>query len=245
MISRRLVICASLATLASTIEVDVNAASPRALPESITIQTKGGLLVLQPLKHGSVLFKYKSKNYFVDPAQLPADMPLPLADAIFITHEHGDHCDPATLKRIQKLSTVIIANANSAAILKSGIVLKNGDKRQVLDVSVEAVPAYNIERPNFHPKGRDNGYVITAGDKRIYFAGDTENTPEMRALKNIDVAFLPINLPFTMPPKDAAAAARAFQPKMLIPYHQGSSNPTEVQAALKDTKIVVKVIALP
>lgn len=210
----------------------------------ITLTTAGGNLSIRPLKHGSVLVVFKGKNYYIDPAQLPPAQ-YPPADVILVTHEHGDHCDPKQVDALKQSSTVIIANARSAEKLPGAQVMKNGDTRQVLDARVEAVPAYNIERTQFHPRGRDNGYILTFGGKRVYFAGDTEGTPEMKALKSIDVAFLPINLPYTMPPKDAAAAAREFQPKILVPYHQGQSNPQEVADALKDTRIDVRVLKLP
>jgi L-ascorbate metabolism protein UlaG (beta-lactamase superfamily) len=213
--------------------------------EPITLQTKSGPIVLRPLKHASVLLVFKSKNYYIDPAQLPPGVEYPKADVILITHEHGDHCDPDQVAKLRQDSTIVIANPNSIAKLKFGEAMQNGQKRKVGDIMVEAVPAYNLTRTQFHPKGRDNGYILTVGGKRIYFAGDTEGTPEMKALKNIDVAFLPINLPYTMPPKDAAEAARAFQPKILVPYHQGQSNPQDVADALKDTKIDVQVRQLP
>jgi len=212
---------------------------------AITATTTDGPLLIQPLKHGSVLLVFKGKNYYIDPAQLPAGMNYAKADAIFVTHEHGDHCDPKALELLQEEGTVVIGNARSVEKLGRGEVMKNGDTRQVLDIRVEAVPAYNIERTQFHPKGRDNGYVLTLGGKRIYFAGDTEATPEMKALKNIDVAFLPINLPYTMTPKDAAEAARAFRPKLLVPYHQGQSNPQEVADALQGSGVEVRVLKLP
>jgi L-ascorbate metabolism protein UlaG (beta-lactamase superfamily) len=220
----------------------------RAWAQAITpieLKTSDGPLVLQPLKHGSVLATFKGKQYYIDPAQLPAGAKYAKADAIFITHEHGDHLDPKMVELLRKPDTVIITNARCAEKLGTGTVMKNGDTRKVLDVTVEAVPAYNIERTQFHPKGRDNGFVINFGGKRVYFAADTEATPEMKALKDIDVAFLPINLPYTMPPKDAAEAARAFRPKILVPYHQGQSNPQEVADALKGTGIDVRVMKLP
>jgi L-ascorbate metabolism protein UlaG (beta-lactamase superfamily) len=124
-----------------------------------------------------------------------------------------------------------------------------GQSKKVLDITVEAVPAYNLtaDRLRFHPKDRkDNGYVLTIGGKRIYVARDTEGTPEMKALKDIDIAFLPINLPFTMPPAEAADAAKAFKPKVLYPYHQGKSDPQEVKKLLADEKTIeVRVLALP
>jgi L-ascorbate metabolism protein UlaG (beta-lactamase superfamily) len=214
-------------------------------PETISLKTSQGPLLIQPIKHASVLLTFRGRNYYVDPAALPEGGHYPKADAIFITHEHGDHLDGRMIDLLRKEGTVIVANPRSAEKVRSAEVMRNGDRRRVLDLDVEAVPAYNIVRTQFHPKGRDNGYILKAGGKRAYFAGDTEATPEMKALRKIDVAFLPINLPYTMPPKDAAEAARAFRPKLLVPYHQGPSNPQEVADALRDTKVQVRVLKLP
>lgn len=214
-------------------------------PQPITEKTRDGDLVIRPLKHGSVLVVFKGKNYYIDPAALPAGETYPKGDAILVTHEHGDHCDPGAVAMLRKQGTAVIGNGASISKLRTGEVMKNGDRRKLLDATVEAVPAYNIERTQFHPKGRDNGYILTFGGKRVYFAGDTEATPEMKALKQIDIAFLPINLPYTMPPKVAAEAARAFKPRLLVPYHQGQSNPQEVADALKGTGIQVRVMKLP
>jgi L-ascorbate metabolism protein UlaG (beta-lactamase superfamily) len=153
--------------------------------------------------------------------------------------------------QIRKPETIIAANAASAARFPGAITLKNGERKKLLDVTVQAVPSYNMVRtqPNgqfYHPKGRDNGYVLRFGDKRVYVAGDTEAIPEMKTLRRIDVAFLPINLPYTMPPEEAAAAARAFKPRILYPYHQGKSDPAEVKRLLADEKgIEVRVLRLP
>ncbi len=221
------------------------AAAGAQAPEAFTVRTSAGPLTIRPIKHASVLLQFKGRNYYLDPAQLPAGEEYPKADAILITHEHGDHLDPKWIQTLRKEGTVLVANPSSAQKLSGAVIMKNGDRRKVLDAEVEAVPAYNIVRTQYHPKGRDNGYVLTFGDRRIYFAGDTEGTPEMKALKHIDVAFLPINLPYTMPPAEAAAAARAFQPKLLVPYHQGQANPQEVADALKGTRIQVRVMKLP
>jgi L-ascorbate metabolism protein UlaG (beta-lactamase superfamily) len=127
--------------------------------------------------------------------------------------------------------------------------MKNGEKKNVTGIEVEAVPAYNIVNMRtpgqpYHPKGNGNGYIITFGDKRIYVAGDTENTPEMKALKNIDVAFLPMNLPYTMTPSMVADAVIAFRPKIFYPYHFGETKTSEIVDLLKNTDIEVRIRAL-
>jgi len=213
-------------------------------PTDVVVETKAGKVTLRPIKHASVLMMVKGRNWYIDPAQLPPGN-YPKADVIFVTHEHPDHYDPKALDMLRTPTTTVVANPRVAAMVQGAQAMKNGDTKDVLGVRVEAVPAYNMVRTQYHPKGRDNGYIFNIGGKRIYFAGDTEATPEMKALKNIDVAFLPINLPFTMPPSEAAEAAKAFKPKLLIPYHQGPANPQEVADALKGTGIAVKVMRLP
>ena len=160
---------------------------------------------------------------------------LPKADLILITHEHGDHLDMMAIQTISTDKTALVVNPGSAAILVNGTVLKNGDVKTIAGFNIEAVPAYNPEKP-FHPKGNGNGYVITFGDKRVFIAGDTENVPEIKALKNIDVAFLPMNLPFTMTPEQVADAAKAMKPKVLYPYHFGDTDPAKLVELLKNEK---------
>ena len=230
----------ALMAQASSAPADINVAVEK---------TSAGNLTVQPINHSAIRFEFKGKQYYVDPAgEAPWDK-MPKADAILITHEHFDHLNLKVINRIKKDSTLIFANASSVKEAGFGQVIEVGQSRKVLDITVQAVPAYNLtaERLRFHPKARkDNGYVLTFGDKRIYVAGDTEGTPEMKALKDIDVAFLPINLPYTMPPKEAADAARAFKPKILYPYHQGQSDPNEVKKLLADEKgIEVRVLPLP
>ena len=203
-----------------------------------TIPTSQGNLVLTFLGHGSLMMGFGGKVIYVDPFSQVADYSqLPKANLVLITHDHYDHLDPKALQAILRPGTAIVAATSCAGKIKSAVIIANGEKTSALGLTIEAVPAYNIvnKRPDgapFHPKGAGNGYVVTFGDKRVYIAGDTENTPEMKALKNIDVAFLPMNLPYTMTPEMVADAARAFQPKILYPYHYGET----------DTSILVKLL---
>jgi L-ascorbate metabolism protein UlaG (beta-lactamase superfamily)/peptidoglycan/xylan/chitin deacetylase (PgdA/CDA1 family) len=226
------------------------AAEPSDAAKNIAVEkTSQGDLTIQPINHSAIRFAFKGKQYYVDPAGEAAWDKMPKADVILITHEHADHLNPKVIDQIKKDGTLIYANAASVKKAGLGEAIEVGQRKTILDITVEAVPAYNLdaERVKFHPKDRkDNGYVLTFGDTRVYVAGDTEGTPEMRALKDIAIAFLPINLPYTMPPKEAADAARAFKPRILYPYHQGKSDPAEVKKLLADEKsIEVRVLALP
>jgi L-ascorbate metabolism protein UlaG (beta-lactamase superfamily) len=211
-------------------------------------KTSGGELGIQPINHSALRFEFKGKQYYVDPAGKADWQQMPKADVILITHQHGDHLSQDVIRTIRKPETIIMMNEASVKAAGFGDVINVGETKKVLDISVEAVPAYNLDpaRAKFHPKERkDNGYVLTFADKRLYVAGDTEGTPEMKALKNIDIAFIPINLPYTMTPQAAVEAVKAFRPKILYPYHQGRSDPNEVKKALADEKgIEVRVLAL-
>jgi L-ascorbate metabolism protein UlaG (beta-lactamase superfamily) len=194
------------------------------------------------------MLRFNGKTIHIDPFSKLADYAkLPKADVIFITHEHSDHLDPAALQSIRTKDTVLVLTAKCAEKISGGIVMQNGDVRTMAGIQVEAVPAYNIVhkrdtgRP-YHPKGEGNGYVLTFGDKRVYIAGDTENTPEMKSLKNIDIAFLPMNLPYTMTPEMVADAAKVFRPKVLYPYHYSGTDPARIVDLLKkDRDIEVRV----
>ncbi len=206
------------------------------------IKTKAGDLTITFIRHASLIFTFRGKVIHVDPWTKWADYTkLPKADLILITHHHRDHLDLKAIQAIRTPRTVILASALAAAKIKGARALKNGQKARVLGLMIEAVPAYNIvgmRRPGvpWHPKGEGNGYVITFGDKRVYVAGDTENTPEMKALRQIDVAFLPMNLPYTMTPNMVADAARAFRPKILYPYHFGKTDTSQLLALMKGVK---------
>ena len=207
-----------------------------------TIQTDAGDLVVTCIGHGTLMFAFQDKIIHVDPFSRVADYAtLPKADLILITHHHGDHLDPTAIKKIRQEGTRIVAPQKSADKLTGSTVLANGQSVKIFGLRIEAVPAYNIlhKRSNgdpFHIKGEGNGYVVTFGGKRVYIAGDTENTPEMKALRGIDVAFLPMNLPYTMTPEMVAEAARAFKPALLYPYHYGKTDTSRLVDLLKDTE---------
>ena len=209
--------------------------------ETDVVKTAKGDLQITFIGHGSLMFAFGGKIIHVDPFSRLADYSkLPQADMILLTHEHRDHLDLKALEHLQADKTKIILTKNCAQQVKGGIIMKNGDVKTVDGLKIEAVPAYNLvhmrsEGVPFHPKGNGNGYVITFGDMRIYVAGDTENIPEMKQLKDIDVAFLPMNLPYTMTPEMVADAARAFKPKVLYPYHYGDTAPSKLIELMKDT----------
>jgi len=210
--------------------------------EEDVIKTSAGNLKITFIGHATLMFTFDNKVIHVDPVSQEADYTkMPQADLILITHEHGDHLDQEAIKILRKEETEIILTEKCAQEVKGGIVMKNGDVKTVGGLKIEAVPAYNIvhKRSNgllFHPKGDGNGYVITFGDKRVYVAGDTENIPEMKKLKEIDIAFLPMNLPYTMSPEMVADAAKAFKPKILYPYHFSNTDTSELLKLLKDEK---------
>jgi L-ascorbate metabolism protein UlaG (beta-lactamase superfamily) len=208
--------------------------------ESDVIKTGTGELKITFIGHGTLMFTFGGKVIHVDPVGQYADYSkLPKADLILITHEHRDHLDPKAIENLRQPGTQIVLTRAAAGQVAGGLVMANGEVKTVAGLNIEAVPAYNLVHKResgelFHPKGQGNGYVITFGDKRIYVAGDTENTPEMKALKNIDIAFLPMNLPYTMTPEMVADAVRAFKPKVLYPYHFGKTDTTRLVTLLQD-----------
>ena len=224
------------------------AAAPGHGFEEDVIGTSEGDLKIAFIGHGTLMFTFKGKVIHVDPVSREADYSrMPRADLILVTHEHGDHLDTRVIKILRKQQTKLVLTKTCAERVAGGIVMENGDVRTVGGLKIEAVPAYNIVHKRsggqpFHPKGRGNGYVITFGDKRVYVAGDTENTPEMKKLRDIDVAFLPMNLPYTMTPEMVADAARAFKPGVVYPYHYGQTDPNKLVDLLKGSpEIEVRV----
>jgi L-ascorbate metabolism protein UlaG (beta-lactamase superfamily) len=210
--------------------------------ERDVIKTDIGELKITFIGHASLILECGGKVIHIDPWTQQADYSkMPRADAILITHSHYDHLDVKAVNAIRKEGTQIIIAGDCLEKIPDGTVMKNGDKRKVLGFEVEAVPAYNLvhQRPDgqpFHPKGEGNGYIILFGQTRVYIAGDTENTPEMKALKQIDIAFLPMNLPYTMTPEMVADAVKAFKPKILYPYHYGETDTNKLLALLKGFK---------
>jgi L-ascorbate metabolism protein UlaG (beta-lactamase superfamily) len=208
--------------------------------ETDTIPTSAGDLIITFLGHGTLMLTFDGKCIHVDPFSRVADYAtLPAADIVLITHEHRDHLDLEALESVRTAHTAVVLTEACAEQVEGGIVMHNGDTKTVKGIPITAVPAYNIvhKRENdqpFHPKGAGNGYILTFGDKRVYIAGDTENTPEMKALHDIDCAFLPMNLPYTMTPEMVADAVKAFRPSIVYPYHYGSTDPKELVALLED-----------
>jgi len=208
--------------------------------ESDVIETGAGDLTLTFLGHGTLMFTFLGDTIHVDPYSGVADYAqLPEADLVLITHGHRDHLDPDALKEIRTDDTQVILPPSCADRIEGGTVMENGDVLSVENLIIEAVPAYNMVHKRdsgepFHPRGEGNGYVLTFGDTRVYVAADTENIPEMKDLEEIDIAFLPMNLPYTMDPQMAADAAQAFRPKILYPYHFGDTDTDELKALLSD-----------
>jgi L-ascorbate metabolism protein UlaG (beta-lactamase superfamily) len=207
--------------------------------ETDTIKTSAGDLTITFVGHGTLMFQFGGQVIHVDPVSREADYEqMPKADLILVTHEHGDHLDPDAIAAVRTADAAIVVSKSCAGKVADSIVLENGDARTVAGLKVEAVPAYNIahKRPSgqpFHPRGNGNGYVVSFGDTRVYVAGDTESIPEMKTLKDIAIAFLPMNLPYTMTPAMAADAARTIRPKMLYPYHFGSTDTSKLVKRLE------------
>ena len=215
--------------------------------EMDVIKTSGGDLQITFIGHGTLMFSFGGKVIHIDPWSKLADYAkMPKADLILITHEHRDHLDPNAIKALQKDGTKVVANQAAGDRVPGSAVMKNGETKTVNGLKIEAAPAYNLVHRRssgqpFHPKGRGNGYVLTFADKRIYVAGDTENTPEMKALPDIYCAFLPMNLPYTMTPEMVADAAKAMKPKILYPYHFGETDTSALVELLKGTGIEVRI----
>jgi len=208
------------------------------------VQTSKGPLRITPLYHGSVMLEFGGKIIHVDPWSQADYSGIPQADLLLITHTHADHMDPGIIKTLRKESTIVVTSEAVNDTLNGccGIpeTIRNGEKTTVFDIEIEAVPMYNLEfgpspgKP-WHHKGIGNGYILNFGTTRVYFSGDTECIPEMKALKQITIAFVAMNPPRTMPVTAAAACVSEFRPKIVYPYHYRGQNTQEFADALKKT----------
>lgn len=213
------------------------------------VTPNGKTIRFHALTHASIRIEFDGKEIEIDPVskynnQVIDYASFPKADFIFVTHEHFDHLDSNAIAALSKSGTQLITNRRCADILGYGTVMSNGDRMVLTDwLTVEAVPAYNITEGHlqFHPRGRDNGFVLTIDGMRIYIAGDTEDIPEMAGIKDIDIAFLPCNQPYTMTPEQCIRAARIISPKVLFPYHYGKTDVSGLPAQLKNDGVEVRI----
>lgn len=218
--------------------------------ETDTFVTPNGKTVrFHALAHASIRIEFDGKEIEIDPVSQYNGRDIdyaafPKADYILVTHEHFDHLDTAAIAALSKAETQLVTNRRCADILGYGTVMANGERR-VLDnwLTIEAVPAYNITEGHrqFHPKGRDNGFILTIDGFRIYIAGDTEDIPEMVDIKDIDVAFLPCNQPYTMTPEQLVRVARLIHPKVVFPYHYGKTDVSRLPSLLKGDNVEVRI----
>lgn len=215
--------------------------------ETDQIDTDAGKLEITFVGHGTLMFRFQNTVIHADPwTQLADYSTMPKADIILITHEHRDHLDPEAVRMLRKDSTEVILTQACTDQIKDGKVMKNGDVLTIKGIKIQAVPAYNLVHTRkdgtpFHPKGSGNGYVLTFGNKRVYVAGDTENIPEMQEIGQPDVAFLPMNLPYTMSPEMTADAVRLCKPGILYPYHFGETDTSRIVNLLKDEAVEVRI----
>ncbi len=222
-----------------------------AQPQADEIKTNKGTLKITPIIHASILLSWEGKNIYVDPAQNAALFKgLPAADMVLITDIHPDHMDPAVLEVVKASKAIIVAPQAVAdklppALKARVVILKNGGKTEQLGISISAIPMYNLPEAAdaMHTKGRGNGYILNIGGKNIYISGDTEGIPEMRSLKNIDIAFVCMNLPYTMDIDQAASAVLDFEPAIVYPYHHKGQDIKAFKKLVNDStkKIDVRI----
>jgi L-ascorbate metabolism protein UlaG (beta-lactamase superfamily) len=221
--------------------------SALAADQTQNFSTQASMVRITPIYHAAARIVAGRDTIYIDPAKPAKIDGMTPGDLILITDIHGDHMDAADVTALSKTGTLVIAPAAVAKTITQAKVLANGETTRWRDWKITAVPMYNINhnQPNgqpYHDKGRGNGYVLNYGGKNFYFAGDTEGTPEMRALKNIDVAFIPMNLPYTMTPAEAADAVKAFHPKVAIPYHYKGQDIAIFKKALEGSGIEVRLL---
>ena len=225
------------------------ACKPTTTVETDIFVTTGGTLVkLHALMHSSIRIEYDGQNIYIDPCsnlrgRTVDYTTMPKADILLVTHEHVDHFDTAAIRQLTADSTLLVSNPRCVEMSGAGTAMSNGDSQQLADgIVLEAVPAYNTTegREQFHPKGRDNGYILTLDGLRIYIAGDTEDIPEMADIKDIDIAFLPCNQPYTMTPEQLVRAAKLVNPKVLFPYHYGDTDVSGIPAQLSGIDVRIR-----
>ncbi|MEJ7769617.1 MAG: MBL fold metallo-hydrolase [Chitinophagaceae bacterium] len=215
-------------------------------------KVKGGTLTIKPVTHATLVLGFHGKNIFIDPTGgVEAFKGISAPGLVLVTDIHGDHFDPKTIEAINTANAVLVVpqavadKFPSTLDKKNLIIMKNGDRINRAGILIEAIPMYNLPEAAdaFHTKGRGNGYVLTIGGKKVYISGDTEDIPEMRALKNIDIAFVCMNLPYTMDVAQAAQGVLAFSPKVVYPYHFRGQDANEFKKLVNtgNKKIEVRV----
>ena len=227
----------------------LHAAAAKTYETDTIVARNGRPIYFTALMHASIRIVYEGTEIEIDPVRQLGKRTtdytaMPKADYIFVTHEHGDHFDPEAIQLLTGERTQLITNRRCGEQTGYGTLLANGEGLRLPGgITVEAVPAYNTTEGHlqYHPKGRDNGYVLTIGGTRIYIAGDTEDIPEMEQLKDIDVAFLPCNQPYTMTPDQLMRAARMVKPKVLFPYHFGQTDVSRLPDLLREDGIDVRL----
>ncbi|MCA9631551.1 MAG: MBL fold metallo-hydrolase [Myxococcales bacterium] len=222
----------------ATADAPMPAAGPKVTD---TLETSAGKVTFTPIYHGTLAIGFQGKTIVVDPYSSAPKGWLPKADLVLITDIHPDHYDPKAIEEVKQDGTIFVAPKVVTDKLEGAKTLANGEETKALGIGIRAVPMYNLKRGPaegklYHDKGRGNGYILSFGDKRVYLSGDTACTDEMKALKDIDLAFVCMNLPYTMPPEEAAECIKVFKPKIIIPYHYRGSDLSKLETALKDTE---------
>lgn len=209
----------------------------------------GDQLEITMIHHGSIALSYKDFNIQIDPVMQMGELQVdyssfPKADLILVTHNHGDHLDPAAIEFLSKEGTRVLLNPASQEQLGKGETVSNGDTLRVGPVGIIAVPAYNIteDHAQFHPQGRDNGYILDFDGFRVYVSGDTEDIDEMAGFGPLDVAFLSANQPYTMTTTQCVEAAMTLSPKVLIPYHLSNTDSQEIKDVLDTNDSGIQVL---
>ncbi len=241
----KVVVCLMFLFLVSGAIPFVGTVTAQSFPVDSFLTDHGKKVFVTCIKHGSLIIATDKQVIQVDPVGRYADYSIfPKATIVLVTHEHGDHLDAKAIAQVSDKGTKVFANASSASKLENAVVLENGQQKALTDgMLLKAVPAYNStpERQQFHAKGNGNGYVLDIDGCVIYIAGDSELIPEMEQLKDVDVAFLPINQPYTMTVEQAIKAAKLVRPKVLFPYHYGNTGLDPLVDALKGTPVEVRL----